>query len=516
MRPTQRQGCVRGFLRCVRARQHAILAAMNDLAEKALNGAQAIGRQLARRPVAPLALAGFVVGAVVVVAGGRLGPARDALPITRWLDLLAPAGYHVIDALPGTIMALGIGALIGLWVVLLHLSRRRYVSEHQAWTLAAIWATPFALGPPLLSTDVYSSVAHGLLARRGLNPYDYAPSALGHAHIVTAIDPAWRGTASTGGPLSSFTEHLAVAVAGGNALAAVIVLRAIAVVAVIAIGRLTAELAGPRRADAVVLSVANPAVLLYLVSGCHIDAVMIALLLGALLAATQRRWTLAVLLACAAAGVKPIALITLPALIGVHAIGQRGHVAWRILGRDVVTAAIGLTASVFTVSDGLGWIGNISETSHEHTFWAPANLLSDLIAPVVSSASYDDLAVGGRVAALLAAITAVSYLLVTLLTRPLERTVGYLLLSVGLLSPVLYPSYVLWGVLCLVPAATRLRRDWLIALSGAAAVLTPLGFGTRTSQLVTTAGLLVIAAGLGTRQYLRHRAQAAVTASEPG
>jgi hypothetical protein len=160
----------------------------------------------------------------------------------------------------------------------------------------------------------------------------------------------------------------------------------------------------------------------------------------------------------------------------------------------------------------MGWIRNIAETTHEHTFWAPANLISDLIAPVVSSASYDDLAVGGRVAALLAAITVVGYLLLTVLTRPLERTVGYLLLAVGLLSPVIYPWYLIWGVVCLAPSATRLRRDWLIALSAAAALLTPLGFGERTAQLVTTGALVLILVGLVLRQHLRRRAAAPAVA----
>ena len=504
---------------------------MNDLAEKAWEGVQAVGRQVARRPVPLLALAGFVAGALVVVAGGRLGAAPDALPITTWLDLLAPAGYQVEDHLPGTAIVLGIGVLLTLWTLVLHLAHRGRLGERQTWIVAAVWATPFALGPPLLSTDVYSSVAHGLLYRHGLDPYSHAPTRLGPLRIVSAIDPTWRGTPSTGGPLSNFVEHLAVAIAGGHALAAVVLLRTLAVVAVAVIGRLAAELAGrpdARRADAVALTCANPAVLLYLVSGAHLDAVMIALLLGALLAANQRRWTVAIVLVCLAAGVKPIALVALPALVVAHAVGQRGHVAWRTLGRDVATAAITLLAATYAVGhDGLGWIRNVSETTHEHTFWAPANLISDMIAPVVSGASYDDLAIGGRGAALLAAVTAVAYLLVTVLNRPLERTVGYLLLAIGLLSPTIYPWYLLWGVLCLAanaasgPAAngaangapngaadvTGLRRDWLIAISSAAAILVLPGFTTREAQVITAAGLVVILAVLATRQHLRRQAR---------
>lgn len=289
-----------------------------------------------------------------------------------------------------------------------------------------------------------------------------------------------------------------------------VLLRALAVVCVVGIGVLAAELSGRRRVDAIALTSANPAILIYLVSGAHLDALMMVLLLGGLLAASQRRWTLAIVLACLAAGVKPIGLIALPALLAAHAIGQRGHVAWRVLVRDLVAAAATLVVSVSVVGDGTGWARNLGDVTHDHTFWAPANLLSDLIAPVMSSASYDDLAVGGRVAALLACLTAVAYLFVTMLARPIERTVGYLLLAVGLLSPVLYPWYLLWGVLCLAPASTRLRRDWIVALSAAAAILIPPGLGVRTAQLVTTAGLAVIAAWLLTRHRLRRRAATGV------
>ena len=476
---------------------------MNDLAEKALHGAQAVGRHLARRPATPLAAVGFAAAAVVVVAGGRLGATADALPMTRWLDLLAPAGYDVTDDVPGAAMVLGIGALLTVWAATLFLSRRDRLSERQMWTLAGVWSLPFVIGPPLLSTDVYSSVAHGLLARHGLDPYRFSPVRLGHAKIVSAIDPTWRGTSSTAGPLGTLTEHLAVAVAGGNALLAVIVLRALAAASVVAIGVLAAELAGPRRVDAVALTSANPALLIYIVSGAHLDGVMLALLLGALVEVGRRRWLLGIVLAALAAGVKPIALVALPALIVAHAVGQRSRVSWRIVGNDLLAALLTLAAGVLVVDDGLGWARNFNDTIHEHTFWAPANLVSDLIAPVITSASYDDLAIGGRIAALLAAITAVAYLLGTVLHRPLERTIGYALLAIGLLSPVLYPWYLLWGVVFIAVSATGARRDWIVALSSVAAVLTPAGFGVRASQLVTTAGLVLIAASFGMRHLVR-------------
>jgi hypothetical protein len=389
-----------------------------------------------------------------------------------------------------------------LWVLVLELGRRTRLSERQVWVIVAAWAAPFVVGPPQLSTDVYSYTAHGLLSRQGIDPYRYAPTALHSSTIVNAIDPTWRGSPSTAGPMSTFTEHLVASITASHPLAMVIGFRILALGSAIAIGIFAAELAGVRRVSAIAFTTGNPAVLLYIVSGCHLTGLLMALVLASLVAATRRRWSIAVVLACLAAGVNPIAIVAVPVLIAVHAIGQRNRVSWQIAARDGTLAVVTLAVVTLLVPDGLGWARNTSVITREHTLFAPANLVSDVLSSVVHAASYDDLAVGGRIAALLAAITVVSYLLVTVLARPLERTIGYALMGIGLLAPVLYPWYLLWGVLCLAPAATRGRRDWLIALSCFACLLTPVGFAVRTAQYVTGGGLVVIAALLAPR--LRH------------
>jgi len=488
---------------------------MNDLAEKALHGAQVAARQVARRPVAPLVLLGFAAAAVVVVAGGRLGAAADVVALSGWLDLQASPNYRISNAIPGAAMVAGIVALLILWVLVLELARRNRISERQMWTVVGAWAMPFVVGPPQLSTDVYTYTAHGLLSRRGLDPYKYAPDVLHTSAVVNAIDPTWRGSPSTGGPLTTLIEHLAASITASHPLAMVIAFRVLGVVSAVAIGVFAAELAGTRRVAAIAFTTGNPAVLLYIVSGCHLTGPLIALVLASLVAATRGRWSYAVVLACLAAGVNPIALVAVPVIIAVHAIGQRNRISWQIAIRDGVLAVATLTIATLIVPDGLGWLRNINVITREHTLFAPANLVSDLISSVVHAASYDDLAVGGRIAALLAAVTVVSYLLVTVLERPLERTIGYALLGIGLLAPVLYPWYLLWGVLCLAPAATRSRRDWLIALSCFACLLNPPGFANPTSQYVTAGALAVLAALLIPRLRHWHHADAQRFAPQP-
>jgi hypothetical protein len=489
---------------------------MNDLAERALHGLDVARRSVLARPLPWLVALGFLASALTVLAGARIGAGPAALPINAWLGLLPHAGYRVVGVLPGLVMLTGVTVLVLTWMIVLRLVTLRRVSERGLWTTGAVWSLPFVVGPPLLGTDVFSAVARGLLSRQGLSPYHHGPASVDdEAQLVNAIDPALRGTHTTGGPLSVALEHLFATAAAGNAVAALLLFRALAVVSAIAVGRLAMELAGPRREAALTMTALNPAMLLFVVSGARLEGVLVALLLGAFVAAGQRRWTAAVALTCLAAGLKPVVLVAVVAVIVAHAVGARRHIAWRIAARDLLVAAVVLVACTLVVPYGLGWADNLSSLTREHTPFAPASLVSDLISTVVSAASFDDLAVGGRVAAILAAITVVAYLLVTVRNRPLERTVGYALLAVGLLGPVLYPWYLLWGVLCLAPAARRALRDWVVALSAAACVLAPVGFTERTGEVVTTCCLVVIAAALVPRLVVRHqRTVAALRSAE--
>src|SRR5579875_2693040 len=124
---------------------------MNDLAEKALDGLAAARRWIVARPVGTLAVLGFGVSCVIVATGGRIGAAPSAVPLTRWLGLLSPAGYETTGVGMGVAMLAAIGALLALWLVALHASRQRRFTARQMYALAAAWATPFAIGPPLLT-----------------------------------------------------------------------------------------------------------------------------------------------------------------------------------------------------------------------------------------------------------------------------------------------------------------------------------------------------------------------------
>ena len=172
------------------------------------------------------------------------------------------------------------------------------------------------------------------------------PSRLGDAPAVAAIDPGARGTPSGSGPLGTLIQHLSVSVGGGSALGAVVALRIVALLAVVWAARLVAEL-GARHPDrALTLTALNPLVLLYLVSAARLDALLIAFVLAAFVAARQRRWLSAVVLVCLGGSVAAPAFVVLPVLVAVHVAGRRRSPWWRLVGRDLLAAA--------AVTGGLG------------------------------------------------------------------------------------------------------------------------------------------------------------------
>jgi hypothetical protein len=466
---------------------------MNDLAEKALHGLDVARREVIARPMLAFAVLGLAISTSLVVAGSRVNAARPTHPLSTWLGLQDSHGARPDDWAPAAAMLGAVVALVALWLAIVGFVRRRDQPESRVWWTAAVWALPFVLGPPLLGTTVQSYAAFGLLQRRGLSPYDFGPNHLGSHPIVAAIDPGSRGTPSSAGPLGTLVQHLAMSVSAGGALGAVLVMRAVGIVAAVVIGRLAADLAGMFRSRALTLTVLNPLLLLYVVSAARLDGLMIALVLAAISAANQRRWVRWVILACIAGSVAAQAFLLVPAIIAVHWLGRRSVPTWLLLGRDILVAAVTTAAAGFVVPDGFGWVRTVSKQFSAHTPFSVTSAIAKLLSPIVRGASYDDLAAGARIAAVTAAVGVIVYLLITVRQRALERTAGYSLLALALLAPVLYPWYLLWGTVCLAPTANGTRRAAVLALCAAGCLLNPPGFTSTTTHVLTAICLAAIA-----------------------
>jgi len=478
---------------------------MNDLAEKALRGVDAARRAVAARPMRGFGVLGLVLAVVVVLAGGRINAERPTRPVSGWFGLQDARGVPHVAWLPGAILLAAVAALAVLWLAVVRFVRRHDEPERRVWSLTAAWGLPFALGPPLLGTSVQSYVAYGLLERHGLDPYHYGASRLAGNAIVAAVEPAARDTPSAAGPLGTLAQHLAVSVASGSALGAILLLRGLAVICVVLIGRLAADLAGRQRSRALTLTVLNPLLLLYLVSAARLEALMMVLVLAALSAAGQRRWLTAVALTCLAGSVEGPAFLLVPAVIAAHWLGRGRASGWLVVGRDLLVAAATVVAAALVVPNGFGWLWTVSRQFAAHPPYSVASAIAKLLTPVVRGASYDDLAAGARITTVTAMVCVVGYLVVTPQRRALDRTAGYTLLAVALLAPMLYPWYLLWGVLCLAPSATGTRRVAVLALSVAGCLLSPPGFTITTTNVLSAVALAVIAAVLAVLPSVRRR-----------
>lgn len=161
------------------------------------------------------------------------------------------------------------------------------------WLLitGALWALPLLLAPPLASRDVYAYACQGALWADGQDPYvtGIAPG----CPWLDAVPPLWHDTPTPYGPLAIGISGGAAAVAralplagSGQLLAAVTVLRLLAVAGVALAAGCALRLARRRRPDGVSaaawLAALSPVVLIHAVSGAHHDALLTGLMMAAL------------------------------------------------------------------------------------------------------------------------------------------------------------------------------------------------------------------------------------------
>jgi hypothetical protein len=175
----------------------------------------------------------------------------------------------------------------------------------------AIQLVPLA-SPLLLSTDAWAYWTYGRIAASlGGNPYRDEPQEFAGDAALEHVGADWRDTTSVYGPAFTLvTEPLAL-VAGESEDAAAWLYKVLAAAAVLACMLVAARLAR-RRALAAALVGWNPLLAIHFAGGGHNDALMMALVLGALALGAAGRprlagvaWGLAVL-------VKWIPLLFLP------------------------------------------------------------------------------------------------------------------------------------------------------------------------------------------------------------
>lgn len=393
---------------------------------------------------------------------------------------------------PGSSLFSGFAFVIGVilmglgWVGLIGRAERQHGGERRRLVLVsvvfAIWCVPMLLAPPLLSRDVYSYVAQGELASRGIDPTSHGPVYLGRGAAMSAADPVWRTNPAPYGPVAVQASRTIVEVTGHDAAAGVWGFRVWAMigVAMAALGvGMIARSYGKSPAVAIAIGIANPLVLIHLIGGAHNDAFMLGLMaLG--LAAFVRRWRVtAVLLLALAVAVK------LPAVIALVFVGWNWHKRevgfWRrVLSTSVVMGASAVFVAVLCrlVGVGAGWVTALKNTGKVTSTFSFTTKFGYVFGDGLhlGGLNIDSESVMGlfRMGGL--ALTAVIGALL-LLRSPrigVVRATGLALTAFFLLGPVIWPWYLPTAFALLAAVGIgRFRPSYLVVCLSAALVVWP-------------------------------------------
>ena len=347
-----------------------------------------------------------------------------------------------------------------------------------AWGVLAAWGIPFFVGPPLFSRDLYSYVAQGLIAHRGLNPYSVGPSVLGHGPLLSSVASVWRSTSSPYGPLFVESSKFVAGVSGTSLTTQLLAFRALELVGVVlvmvSLPRLARHL-GTDPGVALWLGALSPLALLSFISSGHNDALMVGLLVFGVTLALEGRFAIG-LAVCALAGA-----VKLPAVAAVAFLVLDRYRADATFRRSrLVFQGVVVPVVVFvgvTVACGYGWSW-LSPTALKipaelHVLATPAVSIGVFLAFVAHLVGFhlEKSVIVGITQTIfgVASILGCAWLLFKVHTYEVVRSLGLAFLLVVVGSPTVWPWYLTWGLALL--AATTLQRSKVLAVIAALAML---------------------------------------------
>jgi alpha-1,6-mannosyltransferase len=470
-------------------------------------GVTPVGRLL-RRP----AILGFV-GVLMILVGAS----QPTSPFTltkvpgSWFFGIPPrAAVSGVTPPPGQNLFVGIVLVYAGMVLLMRAwydiykvtERHPGIPVRKLAPVFVIWVLPLLVVAPLFSRDVYSYAAQGEMMSHGINPYQYGPAVLGVNSWVSPVDTLWQNVTSPYGPLFLGAAGAIVQLTGHNELATVAAMRVLMLGGVVLIGVFLPKLArsyGYDGSTAFAFGVLNPLVILHLVGGAHNDALMLGLLVAGITVARQGRPVVGVILVTLAACVK------VPAAIGIIYIGWEwlGDGATRVERiRPVVTAmviaAIVMEIVTKVVGVGWGWIGALGNPDTVKSYLDPSTAIGLFSGHLLHSLGFPDKTRGilsvARGGLFLVAGIIGARLLWKSNRQTSGRALGWTLLAVTVLGPVMQPWYLAWGVVFLAAVPDTRLRGFLVGLSCCSSFLGLPGAITLLEELTVANPLLVIAA----------------------
>jgi alpha-1,6-mannosyltransferase len=475
-----------------------------------------------------LGLAGSILlAAMAVGAGGIL--VNDPLIDTGSLSWIRYGHGHDLATVG---LYLGVAMIIWAWVRLGREVLSGTVAVQQVTATATAWVAPLLLSPPLFTRDVYSYLAQGALAVRGLDPYLVGPAELPPGAIADNVHYVWQTTPAPYGPLFIFIAKLMNAATGDHLILGVIGMRLVLLTGlallIFALPRLAQHLGG-NPTVALWLVIANPLTVVHLVGGPHNDLLMTGLLALGTLLVLERRHVAGIASVTMAMAIKVSAGVALPFLVWIWATRLPGTRVTQLLragaGSMVIFAMI-FSGVTLASGVGLGWVPALD---------APSLIVNWMSLPTA----------GGELAhALVARFTPVGDQPFIMVSRLLgsavflaifarqwwlarhgdpARTVGgagRTLLWAALLAPATLPWYLSWAlVLGAVGPWPRRKLAWVVAGSTWLVVCTyPTGESAFTSwpyQLGMVAVSLIAGISLQRPDPLRLRGRIPFVGPEP-
>lgn len=323
----------------------------------------------------------------------------------------------------------------------------------------ALWFVPILLGPPLLSSDVYSYGAQGEMVTQGFDPTQDPMYKVLYGDYLAMTDPTWRTPVARGeqgvgggnpyGPVQMGLAAAVVTASGHNPAITAFLFKVLAAAFLGLAAWAVSDIArrhGVSPPVAVALAVANPIAVIHVVGGGHNDGVMLGLLCAGIALAMRDRWRIGMVLISFAT------LVKLPAAAGLV------FIAWNRPGignalrariRSVINAfaiCVAVTAvACVVVGVGLGWIGAMRQTGSTKGTLSVMTQLGFVVSHAVSFVGFnatEDTWV--NIFRLLGLGIAALASIVLLWFSPkigAVRSLGLCLLVVILLGPVVWPWY---------------------------------------------------------------------------
>ncbi|MDQ3760289.1 MAG: polyprenol phosphomannose-dependent alpha 1,6 mannosyltransferase MptB [Actinomycetota bacterium] len=419
-----------------------------------------------------LGLAGSVLVATMAVgAGGILvnDPVITGGPLS-WMR------YGHGRDLATVALYLGVGMIVWAWVRLGRDVLSGTATVQQVQAASAAWTAPILLSPPLFTRDVYSYLAQGALALRGLDPYLVGPSKLPPGAIADNVHYVWQTTPAPYGPLFILIAKITNWVTGENLILGVIGMRLVLLsglaVLIFALPRLADQLGGDRTV-ALWLVITNPVTVVHLVGGPHNDLLMIGLLAAGTLLVLVRRHVAGIALVTMAMAIKASAGIVLPFLVWIWAARLPGSRGARLLRASAGSLAVfgAMFTSITLLSGvGLGWIPALNAPSLIVNWMSLPTAVGQLAHALASS--FGDASSGPFIMAcrllgsgVFLAIFAWQWWLARDGEPQAVRRAALALLWSALLAPATLPWYLTWA-LVLSAALSWPRRSLAWAVAG--------------------------------------------------